>query len=113
MLTLFYVGLSVWWMVVVIYAIFVVPYRELKPIDRIKRGYLTWTENHQWQMNVAFYGHGLRVGIQIRGLIRYWITGPVIYKVCMRNAWDDARDASQIYYYNKTVEIDQTKLYHP
>lgn len=64
-MTAFYIALTTWMGAVASWAFFFQPYAELRPIDRIERGYLRWNEN--WDIN-----HRRRTYYHLIGLWRYW-----------------------------------------
>jgi len=86
----FYLSLAVWFALVVAWAFLVEPYKQLKPVERIQRGYLLWNENFTCNQNRS------RLDIHLRGLIRYWITGPANFEKKLRKANIRLRNLEQI-----------------
>lgn len=84
------ISISLWLVAVILWAFLIEPYKQMKPIDRIKQGFLLWNENFHFNRN------RLRLDIHFVGLFRYWVSGPVGFKDQTKRANRVLRDLEQI-----------------
>lgn len=93
-MTVFYCSLGIYFLLIITWAIFIEPYKQLRPIEKIKKGYLYWSENFRYQRN------SFLLFIHIKGLIRFWITGPVNFDKKFKKVNKELVDLEQINVHN-------------
>lgn len=64
----FYIGLALYFSIIVFYTFIIVPYKEMPVLEKIEWGYVTWNENFD-------YNHHNKFWIPFIGLTRFWIIG--------------------------------------